>query len=140
MTRKIFSEEEKVMADWSNEGLAGGREQLPFDGQVWWEPTGPHTNVEQKQLIAHSHTLLSWAEWSGYGRTLFRTSQGRMGLGPENMKVGDIVTIISRTQAPFILRPVDENFYEYVMESYVHGIVDGEFMATNPPKQIFKLT
>ncbi|KAJ8128913.1 hypothetical protein O1611_g4718 [Lasiodiplodia mahajangana] len=65
-------------------------------------------------------------------RTLFKTSTGKIGLGPEVMLPGDIVTILHGNDAPIILRPESEQYHSYVGDAYVHAIMDGEFAATEP--------
>ena len=138
LTRKIFRDQEDVMMD-RDEEIPGLGERRHFLGQTWWSSPGINSTAERIQLAAHRDTLLSWAEWIGYGRTLFKTSEGRLGLGPAHMRADDIVTIIFGTQVPIILRPLDMTHFEYLGEAYVHGIMDGDFMATNPPQEVFKL-
>ncbi|TGJ77573.1 hypothetical protein E0Z10_g10698 [Xylaria hypoxylon] len=74
-------------------------------------------------------------------RTLFKTRSGKIGLGPEVMLAGDIVTIIHRNDSPVILRPEREShrYHSYVGEAYVHAIMDGEFAVTEPELKIFEL-
>ncbi|KAI0183831.1 heterokaryon incompatibility protein-domain-containing protein [Xylaria flabelliformis] len=64
------------------------------------------------------------------GRSLkrlpFITAAGRLGLGYENIQVGDIVTIITGAQVPYILRSQQTGTYNLVSEAYVDRIMDGE--------------
>jgi hypothetical protein len=66
------------------------------------------------------------------GRRPFITEKGHLGLGPKDMKEGDVVSIIFGAEAPLILREVggDEGkgTFELVGEAYVNGVMDGEAM------------
>lgn len=61
------------------------------------------------------------------GRSLFITRKGHVGLGPRQMKPGDLVCLFSSAGVPFILRPKPErNGYWLIGECYVNGIMQGE--------------
>jgi hypothetical protein len=68
-------------------------------------------------------------------RRHFTTAMGYMGIGPQAMKPGDFVYVISGGCVPYILRlqekrpPEEGSLYVLVGECYVHGIMDGEAMA-----------
>jgi len=55
------------------------------------------------------------------------------------MEEGDIIAIIFRVNVPFVLRPVANGYYKVIGECYVYGIMDGEFMRTNPEHVVFEL-
>jgi hypothetical protein len=135
----MFRNEEDVTIGLTNEDITHFRASQPFFGQIWWKYPPANLSEEEKTLKAHALHFLSWAEYINYGRTLFKTAEGRFGLGPQHMLAGDIVTIIHSTKVPIILRPVDQARYEFVGEAYVHGIMDRKFMATNPPEELFEL-
>ncbi|KAK5694306.1 hypothetical protein LTR97_009928 [Elasticomyces elasticus] len=59
-------------------------------------------------------------------RRCFKTMQGRFGLGPGVMQAGDIVTVLSGAEHPYILRAVDDGQYQLVEAAYTHGIMQGE--------------
>jgi hypothetical protein len=74
-----------------------------------------------------------------WGRRFFNTSGSRsegeepfFGLGPRNVKVGDMVCIIFGCSVPVILSKIhtesdhESTYYEFVGECYVHGVMDGE--------------
>jgi hypothetical protein len=74
-----------------------------------------------------------------YGRCLFITEAGYIGVGPESSTKGDSVYIIDRVKVPLILRPkrcfigdgqhapfAISNMWQLVGEAYVHGIMNGE--------------
>ncbi|PGH27123.1 hypothetical protein AJ80_01079 [Polytolypa hystricis UAMH7299] len=65
-----------------------------------------------------------------YDRAFFMTQKGYMGIGPKGrtrVRVGDKVSILGGGFTPFILRRV-EDYYTLVGESYIHGIMEGEFL------------
>ncbi len=59
------------------------------------------------------------------GRRLFRTQKGYVGLGPKDIRNGDIVSVLLGGQVPFILRKLEDT-YILIGESYIHGIMNGE--------------
>ncbi|KAI1736279.1 HET-domain-containing protein [Xylaria scruposa] len=64
------------------------------------------------------------------GRSLkrlpFITATGRLGLGYDNIQIGDVLTIIRGAQVPYILRLQQNGTYNLISEAYVDGIMDGE--------------
>ena len=61
------------------------------------------------------------------GRSMIRTTNGYIGLGPPGTKPGDIVTILLGCNTPMILRPIRreaQSGYTVVGECYVHGLDD----------------
>lgn len=62
-----------------------------------------------------------------YGRLVYATKRGYLGLGPRGIRPGDIVCILSTAAAPYVLRKVYSDYYTLVGESYVHGVMDGEY-------------
>lgn len=76
-----------------------------------------------------------------YGSLLGRTIANRIpflvddvfiGLGPIAMEAGDHLYIIHGHSTPLVLRPTENNKHRIVGDAYVYGIMDGEFMATQP--------
>ena len=70
------------------------------------------------------------------GRRLFLASDGRMGLGPNNMQHGDQIVILQGARTPFVLRRLghsDEHtslpLYGVVGEAYVDGLMQGELFG-----------
>jgi hypothetical protein len=71
-------------------------------------------------------------------RRVFITKDGYLGLGPEGLRIGDHVFILSGSNVPFALRALDkkktgefQTQYQLVGDCYVHGIMNGE-MYENP--------
>jgi hypothetical protein len=63
-------------------------------------------------------------------RCFFRTSSGRMGLGPLHSKPGDVVAALFGAARFVMLRP-KEAYYELVGDAYVQGGMFGELVANN---------
>lgn len=60
-------------------------------------------------------------------RRLFITAGGRLGLGPQTMRPGDVAVVLCGGNVPFILRyHEDANDYEFIGECYIDGIMFGE--------------
>jgi hypothetical protein len=72
-------------------------------------------------------------------RKYFVSKQGYLGLGPLGSKAGDLVVILFGLDMPFVLRPVDGGQYRIIGETYLHGVMDGEFMSQNPPAETFTI-
>ena len=47
-----------------------------------------------------------------------------VGIGPDNIKNGDIVSIVFRADMPLILRPFGK-FHKLVGAAYVYGVMNG---------------
>lgn len=69
-------------------------------------------------------------------RLLYATANGRIGVGPKDLCIGDQVWIVPGSTIPFILRPVSGGRYRIVGETYVHGVMFSEAV----PKGEFELT
>lgn len=90
-------------------------------------------------LFKFVNRCLSDAEVYNRGKTLFKTTSGSVGLGSEQMVVDDIVVILWGCNVPIILRPLANHQYSYIGEAYVHGIMYGEFLDTNPAPETFDI-
>jgi hypothetical protein len=72
-------------------------------------------------------------------RRPFVSRQGYLGLGPQSLEPRDLICIFFGANTPFILRKDWKSRYQLVGESYIHGIMDGEFMDQHPIPEIFEL-
>lgn len=62
-----------------------------------------------------------------YGRTVFMTLWGRIGLGPRTAKPGDVVVVLDGDKVPYLLRKVEERTeYVFIGECYILDIMNGE--------------
>ena len=72
-------------------------------------------------------------------RKPYLTQKGYVGLGHEGMQVGDLVCILQGGPVPFLLRRTERGEHVLVRDTYVHGIMDGEFMKTRPALETFRI-
>ncbi|KAK4897577.1 hypothetical protein LTR27_004721 [Elasticomyces elasticus] len=70
---------------------------------------------------AESHCNFVYVRW----RRLFRTTSGRIGLGPKVARPGDIVAVVRGGKYPCVLTSHGEE-YRFVGTAYVHAIMKGE--------------
>ncbi|CZR59537.1 uncharacterized protein PAC_09431 [Phialocephala subalpina] len=61
-----------------------------------------------------------------FGRRMFWTARGYLGIGPASMAVGDAICVLFGGHVLYVLRSVDTGIYECIGECYVHGLMDGE--------------
>lgn len=65
-----------------------------------------------------------------YRRSVFSTSDGWIGVGPDSMRAGDIIVLLSGGDVPHVLRLCGcGDHYELIGECYVEGIMHGEMMT-----------
>ena len=69
----------------------------------------------------------------------YLTQKGYVGLGHKGMRVGDLVCILQGGPMPFLLRRTEGEEYILVGDTYVHGVMDGEFMKTRPELKSFRI-
>ncbi|KAK3319764.1 heterokaryon incompatibility protein-domain-containing protein [Cercophora scortea] len=91
------------------------------DKAQWREEWGPNIKRALKQLLPSE------------GSWFFTTRTGMIGVCHSKVEVGDAVYVLLGGRMPFVLRPsrgheegTDPPRYEYVGQTYVHGIMDGE--------------
>jgi hypothetical protein len=63
-----------------------------------------------------------------YGRRLFVTENGHLGIRPAAIQDGDIVCILFGGSVPYVLRATDTDGLYRVVGSYVHNIMQGELI------------
>ncbi|KAH6845846.1 heterokaryon incompatibility protein-domain-containing protein [Chaetomium sp. MPI-CAGE-AT-0009] len=104
---------------------------------------------EEKSLVQPKDAAFTNSFRRRYGkRKLFYTEKGYLGLGPASAAVGDVVCIMPGAAGPFVLRPDQDGGvklegqrdsgdegdqterFRLVGESYIHGIMHGEALAT----------
>jgi hypothetical protein len=64
-----------------------------------------------------------------FGRRIFWTGQGYLGIGPASMAEGDIICVFFGGHVLYVLRAADSGLYEYIGDCYIHGLMDGEVFA-----------
>lgn len=90
--------------------------------------TGKLIDTGKSEIVAEFLRRVHEVIWS---RRLIVTQQDLLGLGPDDTKRQDLICILYGCSVPIILRPMNvtdgkAEFYHFVGESYVHGIMDGE--------------
>jgi hypothetical protein len=79
-------------------------------------------NAAEMSMIRIPHDIIG----RSIKRLPFITATGKLGLGYDNIREGDVVTIMKGAQVPYILRPQQTGTYNLISEAYVDGIMDGE--------------
>jgi len=74
------------------------------------------------------------------GRNLFRSADGRMGLGPRGMKPGDLISVWLGCNSVMILRPTGFGQYLVIGEAYCSGLVDGSAFLGPLPDSVELVT
>jgi hypothetical protein len=64
-----------------------------------------------------------------FGRRIFWTAQGYLGIGPASMAEGDTICVFFGGHVLYVLRAADFGLYECIGECYVHSLMDGEVFA-----------
>ena len=73
-------------------------------------------------------------------RSLYRTSNGYLGLGPASAQKGDEIWLINGALVPFIMRrQVNQEALMLVGESYLHGFMHGEMLTPELRTRINKV-
>jgi hypothetical protein len=75
-------------------------------------------------------------------RSFIVTDKGYLGLASRNTVAHrDHVCVLKGGNVPFTLRKRDDGYWTFVGESYVHGIMDGEFVraAKKEDLRVFRI-
>ena len=72
-------------------------------------------------------------------RRVLMTNQGHIGLGPHNMRSGDLVCILLGSEVPLVLRQSKTGKYTLVGDAYLYGVMHGEYMEDNPAIDVFEI-
>jgi len=81
------------------------------------------TLVDQKRRMR----MLIDVKQTTFGRRLFQTDGGLIGLGAADTAAGDRVCVLFGGQVLYLLRPkIIDVEHEFIGECYVHGMTDGE--------------
>ncbi|KAF8849413.1 HET-domain-containing protein, partial [Acephala macrosclerotiorum] len=62
----------------------------------------------------------------GLHRSLFKSTEGHLGLGPAEAQPGDIIAVLLGCHSAMILRLVEDNKYKVVGEAFCQGFSNGE--------------
>lgn len=102
--------------------VAMGEQEIPAD-------YGPDLSPEARRqdYFLKSKYVANLTE-STRNRCFFRTTSGKMGLGPYDSKKGDVVAALFGAERFLVLRPISTG-YELVGDAYVQGGMFGEFLS-----------
>ncbi|RMJ09775.1 hypothetical protein CDV36_010606 [Fusarium kuroshium] len=121
------------------EHLTESQKEFINDGPLYLRTLRMDIDTPEKQLV---HIVEQWPEdllFQNVGRTLFKTNKDMFGRGHVVVKPGDIVTILSGSEVPIVLRPREEGGYTFVGDAHVDGIMNGEFHQTLPTYRTFDI-
>lgn len=89
--------------------------------------------AEDGEIVKEGLSQHGYALGSGINptKTLFISDRGYIGLGPEDMQVGDVLYVVFGGNVPLLLREIPKligrrGSHMFVGYTYVHGIMDGE--------------
>jgi hypothetical protein len=95
---------------------------------IGFPPFPENYDFDQGLKMAARIRTTRGASWYTTNRRCFQTAESYMGLGPLDMKEGDLICALFGSNIPFILRE-DDDEYILIGEAYIHGFMDGEAMA-----------
>ena len=73
----------------------------------------------------------------GFGRCIYLTENGHLGLGPTGLRHGDAIWLLRGARVPFVLREnAEEEGYNLLGETYVHGFMHGEMLSDELKKRL----
>ena len=87
-------------------------------------------------IVSKFEFATSSSEWA---RRLCTTEQGHVGMAPQKARKGDVVCVLYGASVPFILRPMHDDCYEFIGESYLHGFMEGEAVGGEYEAKYFNL-
>ncbi|KAJ3958336.1 hypothetical protein N0V92_005099 [Colletotrichum tropicale] len=131
--RRIMRKVPLNVEDLSTEGLKFLRGEGMWDGEAL-RSVDP-VKAEEMEHLARRLQGRAYRDMSRKHRTLFKTRKGMFGLGHFGIASEDVVTLVWGVGSPIILRPRDEGGYYFRGDSYVDGIMQGEFLETQPREQ-----
>jgi hypothetical protein len=77
----------------------------------------------------HRNFLQVAIKQTTFGRRIFWTAQGYLGIGPASMAEGNIICVFFGGHVLYVLRAAGLGLYECIGECYVYGLMDGEVFA-----------
>jgi hypothetical protein len=108
----------------SSHSIANILEKAHAEAPRVWKPSSADT-VKVNFLVLANNLRSEMSVL--IGRRLFVTHNAYVGLAREEVKVGDLVTILMGGDIPFLLRErTEESTFQFVGEAYVHGVMYGE--------------
>jgi len=96
-----------------------------------WSDQSWRDNYEDAEFQAEHGRIATTAL---FNNSIFISGEARLGLVPEDSRVGDVICLFLGGQVPLVLRPDGDEFL-FVGECYVHGMMDGEGLVEARKKQ-----
>ncbi|KAK4446716.1 heterokaryon incompatibility protein-domain-containing protein [Podospora aff. communis PSN243] len=123
-----------------------GKGEMPRDGS---DDEPPTDEALLQYLMALRLALIPRTS----GRNFIITSKGYLGLAPIKSKVGDEVCVLEGGTVPYVLRAVDDSamepfgippaegrrFFNFIGESYVHGVSDGAWINRRTEEDVMEV-
>jgi hypothetical protein len=91
-----------------------------------WDFAKRHRDTLTTQERQRQSWMLIGTKMMTFGRRLFETERGLLGLGPAAADAGDQVCVFAGGQVLYVVRSVANDEHEFIGECYVHGMMDGE--------------
>jgi len=118
-----------------------------------------HFRYLQLKFIAEIYNIkMKWPKWddavvratgryitaleeAAWGRALFITERGYIGLGPLSTFKGDDVAVLYGAKTPYILlsQGRESDGFHLLGETYIHGLMEGEAFQENLPAKVIEL-
>ena len=85
---------------------------------------------EQRDRVRYGVLLHSLVR-ARRSRVILVTEGVLLGIAPEKVLPGDVITMLLGAEVPIVLCPLEKNagHYTYVAEYYIHGSMDGESLV-----------
>ncbi|KAH4195711.1 hypothetical protein HBI80_123130 [Parastagonospora nodorum] len=83
--------------------------------------------LELRKSVLTGESFYDEAEIVCLERRFFQLSNGKFGIGPACMRVGDVVVVLFGGDAPYVLRPCGRS-YLLMGQAYVDELMNGELM------------
>ena len=102
--------------------------------------TKPGSSVDAITRSKEENALIGTMSDYCRNRSLFRTKQGHLGLGPKTTAAGDQLSILLNSPVPFVMRSQEANQFGIVGEAYCFGFMADEAFLGSFPTQIQPVT
>ena len=111
---------------------------LPSD----WKPDQPAlvaTWDQEFEAREKMHRFLNFVAVFNAGQRIFGTDKGYIGIGPEQLREGDDIVILTGVPFPYILRRRKNGQYQCLGKASIYGLMFGEFLTQSPSLRSFIL-
>ncbi|KAI4237629.1 MAG: hypothetical protein LQ349_001719 [Xanthoria aureola] len=104
------------------------------DFLTWLSELSLLESAKPPDLCCSSPRVIGTINFMKQGRLLITTADGRLGLAPEGTEAGDRICVVLGCNSPLILRPRDSLNHEVVGECYMDGVMAGEALLGELPR------